>query len=94
MILQDELELSEQEIAEAVSKELPKSPDESGIFRGARFSLAVKIGGRMQLVMVRCKGKPYTQTDKRGRKWRVVDVFGYGVRKSVPIKKLKEICCD
>lgn len=90
MELQDELDLSEQEIADAIAADSLKILDETGIFTGARFSLWTSVGGEMQLVSVRCKGGPYWHRDKRGRKWRCVDVFGYGVRKRVSIKKLRE----
>lgn len=88
---QDELDLTEQEIDDAISADSLKVPGETGIFTGARYSLWTSIGGEMQLASVRCKGAPYWYTDKRGRRWRCVDVFGYGVRKRVSIKKLREI---
>jgi hypothetical protein len=45
----------------------------------------------MQLVTVACKGEPYAVRLKNGKSAWYVDVYGYGIRKSVNIKKLREV---
>lgn len=65
-----------------------KTPDVSGIKRGAFFKLSAKIGGEMQLVSVMAKCEPY----QKGKQSMYVDVFGYGVpRRAVNVKKLRVI---
>nr|WP_321513155.1 hypothetical protein [uncultured Pseudodesulfovibrio sp.] len=93
MISQEEIELSEQEMdAVLTSKQALTVPDRTGIVRNARFSLSVKIGGKMEMVMVICKDKPYQRTLRNGRKVWVVDVFGYGVSGPVYVTKLRQRC--
>lgn len=65
-----------------------KVPEKTGIKAGARFLLWAKVGGDMQLVSVVCKGAPYEKKLKNGGTAFYVDVYGYGVRCSVNIKKL------
>lgn len=64
-------------------------PDPTGIKAGDRYSLWVKTGGEMALVMVICRCAPYPVTLGNGGTALYVDVFGYGVRKSVNVKKLR-----
>jgi hypothetical protein len=90
MKLHAEIEFSDSDIEAARSSQFLKTPATTGIFRGACFSLRTKIGGRMQLVMVRCKGQPYEREIKGGKKALYVDVFGYGVDKAVNITRLRE----
>ena len=87
----DDILLSDREMNAALSGEYMKAPPKTGIFRGARFSLSTKVGGRMQLVQVVCKGKPYERTLGKGKTALYVDVYGYGVNKSVNVKKLQEV---
>ncbi len=68
-----------------------KIPAQTGIFRGAKFLLWVKTGGEMQLVNVACKGEPFQVLLGNGKSAWYVDVYGYGIRKSVNIKKLREV---
>ena len=86
---QPEVELSDQEIEAARSEQFLIIPAESGIIRGARFSMRVKVGGRMQMVTVMCKGSPFEKLLKGGRTAKYVKVFGYGVAGEVNIKKLR-----
>jgi hypothetical protein len=44
----------------------------------------------MQLANVACKGEPYPVRLKNGGTAWYVDVYGWGVRESVNIKKLRE----
>jgi hypothetical protein len=67
-----------------------KVPARTGIFRGAKFLLWTKTGGEMQLANVACKGEPYPVRLKNGGTAWYVDVYGYGVRESVNIKKLRK----
>jgi hypothetical protein len=85
-----EIELSESDIEAVRTSQFLKVPTKTGIFRGACFSMRAKIGGRMQLVMVRCKGGPYEREIKGGKTALYVDVFGYGVDKAVNITRLRE----
>jgi hypothetical protein len=87
----DDIMLSDQEMDAALSDEFMKTPPKTGIFRGARFSLSTKVGGRMQLVQVVCKGEPYEHTLTNGKKALYVEVYGYAVRKAVNVKKLQEV---
>jgi hypothetical protein len=45
----------------------------------------------MEPVTVVCRSKPYTRRFRDGRTAIYVDVFGWGVRESVNIKKLREM---
>lgn len=66
------------------------TPAKTGIKAGSRFLLWAKVGGEMQLASVVCKGDPYpVQLGNGGTAW-YVDVFGWGIRKAVNIKKLRE----
>ncbi|MEZ7197012.1 hypothetical protein [Pseudodesulfovibrio karagichevae] len=89
--MSDDITLSERDLDAAMSSEYMKVPPKTGIFRGARFSLSTKVGGRMQLVQVVCKGEPYERTLGKGKKALYVEVYGYGVRKAVNVKKLQEV---
>ena len=89
-VLPVDIQLSDEEIEACLSSSYLKIPDRTGIVRGARFSMSVKIGGRMQLSMVICKGKPRQKALKDGRKVWVVDVYGIGVNGEVWISKLRE----
>jgi len=93
MMPQEEIELSEAEMEAALKiVKTQTAPDRTGIVRGARFSLSVKIGGKMEMVMVFCKDKPYQRKLKNGKKVWVVDVFGYGVSGPVYVTKLRQRC--
>ncbi|XXJ20016.1 hypothetical protein ACR42D_10805 [Desulfovibrio caledoniensis] len=89
--MSDDITLSERDLDAALSSEYMKVPRETGIFRGARFSLSTKVGGRMQLVQVVCKGEPYEHILTNGKKALYVEVYGYAVRKAVNVKKLQEV---
>jgi len=88
-----DLGLTEKDLDAALSRKYMKAPSKTGIFRGARFSLSTKVGGRMQLVQVVCKGQPYEHTLSGGKKAWYVEVYGYGVNKAVNVKKLQEVQC-
>lgn len=93
MISQEEVELSEQEIEAALASSVNLTiPDRTGIVRNSRFSMSVKIGGKMEMVMVICKDEPYQRTLRNGKKVWVVDVFGYGISGPVYITKLRQRC--
>jgi hypothetical protein len=66
-----------------------KCPPRTGIFKGAKFLLWVKVGGEMQLASVACKGTPYPVGLRNGGTAWYVDVYGYGVRASVNVRKLR-----
>jgi hypothetical protein len=66
-----------------------EKPDKTGINAGSKFLLRVKRGGEMQLITVTCRGEPYTHAAHGGTAL-YVDVFGWGYRGSVNIKKLLE----
>jgi hypothetical protein len=87
----DVVELTGEEIEAALGAPCLKIPDRTGIVRGARYSMSVKIGGKMEMGMVICKGEPRQRTLRDGRKVWVVDVFGYGVSEEVWVSKLREI---
>jgi len=88
--VQPEIQLSAKEIDTAMMSGPLKVPARAGIFRGAKFLFSTKIGGRMEQVMVVCKGKPHRHTLKNGKKAWYVDIYGYGVRRAVNITKLRE----
>lgn len=67
-----------------------KVPPKTGIKAGASFLLWTKVGGDMQLVSVMCKGEPYEKKLRNGGTAVYVDVYGYGVRCAVNIKKLRQ----
>jgi hypothetical protein len=67
-----------------------KRPAKTGIKAGCRYLLWCKIGGEMQLTSVMCKGAPYAVRLGNGGTATYVDVYGYGVRAAVNIKKLRE----
>lgn len=85
----EEIELTSEDMDAVLHEKTLIVPPETGIFRGARFSMTAKIGGKMEMVMVLCKGKPYEREIKGGKKALYVDVFGYGVNKAVNIKRLR-----
>jgi hypothetical protein len=90
---QEEIELSEQDMEAVLTSSLGLTiPDRTGIVRGARFSMSVKIGGKMEMGMVICKDKPYQRKLRNGKKIWVVDVFGYGVSGPVYVTKLRQRC--
>lgn len=60
-------------------------PDPTGIKVGDRLLMYVKIGGEMELTEVWIRRAPY-HPDKR--KYLYVDVYGWGIRKSVNVTKL------
>ena len=85
----DEIILTAED-CEAIRMASPlKVPPKTGIFAGARYLLSVKVGGETQLSSVMCKGGPYVRELGGGRKALYVDVFGYGIKDSVNIKKLR-----
>lgn len=90
MVMPVDIELSEKEIDACLHSQFLKVPAKTGIFKGARFSMPVKVGGRMQLVMVVCKDEPYINKFKNGKKALYVDVYGYGVSGAVNITRLRE----
>jgi len=59
-------------------------PDPAGIKKGDSFLYWAKVGGEQQLSNVRVTRGPYT----KGKTAQYVDVFGYGIRKAVNVKKL------
>ena len=87
----DDITLTESDLDAALSRKFMKVPPKTGIFKGARFSLSTKVGGRMQLVQVVCKGEPYERTLGKGKTALYVEVYGYGVNKAVNVKKLQEV---
>jgi len=93
MSQQTDIELSEQEMDAVLASSVSLTiPDKAGIVRGKRYSLSVKIGGKMERVMVLCKGEPFQRTLRNGKKVWVVDVFGYGISGPVYVSKLREQC--
>lgn len=62
-------------------------PDWKGIKKGDKLLLWVKIGGEQVLSSVTVSREPY----RTGPKAIYCDVFGYGVRKSVNVKKLRRL---
>lgn len=82
-------ELSEHDMAAILSGVALKTPRKSGIKAGGRFLLRAKVGGKMQLRTVACKCAPYLKSLNNGGTAWYVDVFGYGVRLSVNVKKLR-----
>lgn len=85
----EDIKLTAEELDAVLSGKGLKVPDETGVFRGVRCSMTAKVGGRMQWVQVMCEGEPYEREIKGGKKALYVDVFGYGVKKSVNIKRLR-----
>lgn len=85
------MDLTERDLASILEAEPLKCPDRTGIKPGATFFLWVKIGGEMQLATVVCRGEAYPRTLQNGGIAWYVDVYGYGVRDSVNIKKLRSI---
>jgi hypothetical protein len=83
--------LSQQEIAEILDGEPLKVPAKTGIKVNDRYSIWAKVGGDMQLITVVCKTAPYRRKLRNGGTAWYVDVFGYGVRQSVNVKKLREL---
>ena len=80
-----DISLSDKDYEDIIGKPYDKNvPDFSRIKRGDRFSLKTKIGGKMQTVMVIAKDEP----KKKGKATYYVEVFGYGVNKSVNVIKL------
>ena len=77
--------LTNDEIDAAIVAERPFfCPDPAGIKRGDKLSLWTKVGGEQQLVNVLVSREPYS----KGKKSIYVDVYGYGVNKSVNVTKL------
>lgn len=62
-----------------------KCPDLQAIVPSSKFLLWVKVGGEYQLKDVQVKAVRQTS-----RKAYEVDVYGYGFRKTVSTKKLRE----
>jgi len=85
-----EINFTEADYESVLSGSIQKVPTKTGIFKGARFSLSTKVGGRMQRVMVYCKDGPYLHEMANGKTAWYVEVFGYGVHKRVNIKRLRE----
>jgi hypothetical protein len=83
------IELSDHDMASILSGDALNTPCRSGIKAGGRFMLRAKVGGKMQLRTVVSKCAPYRKSIKNGGTAWYVDVFGYGVRRSVNIKKLR-----
>ncbi len=81
----DNHELTEDDY-EAILSDPPAlfCPDPTGIKRGDKLMLWVKVGGDMQLSSVTVQDDPY----QKGPKARYVKVFGYGIRGEVNVKKL------
>ncbi len=83
--MQDSPTLTTRDLDEIVAAGTPLfCPDTTGIKKGDRFQLWAKVGGDMQLVTVQAKDIPY----RKGKSSIYIDVFGYGVRTSVNVKKL------
>jgi hypothetical protein len=85
------IKLSDHDMDAILFGDALKTPCRSGIKAGGRFLLRVKVGGEMQPCTVVCKCAPYSKSLKNGGSAWYVDVFGYGVRQSVNIKKLRII---
>lgn len=62
-----------------------KCPDLHTIFTGNKYFLWVKLGGEFKL-----KDVMVTAVYKTGKKSHHADVFGYGFRRTVNVKKLRE----
>jgi len=84
------INLSENEVEACLAGQFLKVPDRTGIVRGARYSMSVKIGGKMELVSVMCKGTPRQRKLRDGKKVWVVDVFGFGISGPVWVTSLRE----
>jgi hypothetical protein len=85
------IELSDHDMIAILSGDALKTPCRSGIKAGGRFLLRAKVGGEMQPRTVVCKCAPYRKSLKNGGTAWYVDVFSYGVRRSVNVKKLRII---
>lgn len=62
-----------------------KCPDLHTIFTGNKYFLWVKLGGELKL-----KDVMVTAVYQTGKKSHHADVFGYGFRRTVNVKKLRE----
>lgn len=81
-------ELTQAEIEEIISNPSPLfCPDWTGIKRGDKLYMWAKVGGEQALVSVVVSRAPY----RTGPKAVYCDVFGYGIRKSVNVKKLRRM---
>lgn len=83
--------LTANDIDAILNAEPLKAPVRAGIKAHSKYLLNVKVGGEMQLVSVVCKGAPYAKKLKNGGLAWYVDVYGWGVRRAVNIKKLREV---
>jgi len=55
------------------------------------YNTWAKVGGVMKLVTVRIRGKPYPRVFEDGREATYANVYTYGYRGCVNIKKLKVV---
>lgn len=85
------MRLDHRDIAEILAAEPLRTPVRDSIDAGKKYLIWTKVAGEMQLVTVTAKDRPYPRRLRNGGTAFYVDVWGYGIRKAVNVKKLRKI---